>query len=116
VFSGWDDVDLDAYLADGLRTSAAGVALACSPAWEAATFRGVSHRIEAALAALDRPFALVAGEVGSTVRDEEFAVFAGHSCCLSAERVAGTTHFVALQAGDAVRAAIMRVAASRPAG
>jgi pimeloyl-ACP methyl ester carboxylesterase len=110
VFSGWDDADLDAYLGDGLRASEAGVTLACSPTWEAATFRGVSHRIEAALAGLDRPFALVAGEIGSTVRDEEFAIFAGHRRCLSAERVARTTHFVALQAGDAVRAAIDRVA------
>lgn len=112
VFSGWDDADLGAYLADGLRESENGVTLACSPAWEAATFRGISHRIEAALAALDRPFALVAGEIGSTVRDAEFAVFAGHRCCVLAERLAGTTHFVPLQAGDVVWAAIDRVAAA----
>jgi pimeloyl-ACP methyl ester carboxylesterase len=116
VFAGWDDEDLEAYLADGLRPSENGVTLACTPAWEAATFRGVSHRIEGALAALDRPFALVAGEIGSTVRDEELAIFARHNHCLLAERVAGSTHFVALQAVDAVRAAIVRVAASRPAG
>jgi pimeloyl-ACP methyl ester carboxylesterase len=112
VFGGWDDADLDAYLADGLVATENGVTLACTPAWEAATFRGVSHRIEGALAALDRPFALVAGEIGSTVREEELAVFAGHSRCFSAERVAGTTHFVALQAGELVRAAIDRVAAA----
>lgn len=110
VFQGWDDRDLDAYLAEGLRPIADGVTLACSPAWEEATFRGVSHRIEAALAGLDRPFALVAGEVGSTVRDAEFAVFAAHRACVSAERVPGTTHFVPLERGDAVRAAILRVA------
>jgi pimeloyl-ACP methyl ester carboxylesterase len=112
VFSGWDDADLEAYLADGLRAAVDGVTLACSPAWEAATFRGVSHRVETALAALDRPFALVAGEIGSTVRDEEFAIFAAHPRCLGAERLAGTTHFVALQRGDAVRAAVTRVADS----
>ena len=112
VFSGWDDADLDAYLAEGLCATAGGVTLACTPAWEAATFRGVSHRIEAALAALDRPFALVAGDIGSTVRDEEFASFAAHRCCLGAERLSGTTHFLPLQRGDAVRAAIARVAAA----
>jgi pimeloyl-ACP methyl ester carboxylesterase len=112
VFGGWDDADLDAYLADGLVATENGVTLACTPAWEAATFRGVSHRIEGALAALDRPFALVAGEIGSTVRAEEFSAFAGHRRCVSAERVAGTTHFVPLQAGDVVRAAIDRVAAA----
>jgi pimeloyl-ACP methyl ester carboxylesterase len=116
VFSGWADADLDAYLADGVVGGDAGVRLACTPTWEAATFRGVSHRIEGALVALDRPFALVAGEIGSTVRDAEFAVFAGHRRCLSAERVAGTTHFVALQAGDVVRAAIDRVAAGGDVG
>lgn len=112
VFSGWGDADLDAYLADGLRATPDGVTLACTPAWEAATFRGVSHRIEAALAALDRPFALVAGDIGSTVRNEEFAIFAAHRCCLGAERLLGTTHFVPLERGDAVRAAIARVAAA----
>jgi pimeloyl-ACP methyl ester carboxylesterase len=112
VFSGWADADLDAYLADGLRIVPDGVTLACTPAWEAATFRGVSHRIEPALAALRTPFALVAGEIGSTVRDEEFALFAAHPFCIGAERLPGTTHFVPLERGDAVRAVIVRVAAA----
>ncbi len=106
VFSGWDDEDLDAYLADGLVATADGVTLACTPGWEAATFRGVSHRIEPALAALDRPFALVAGDIGSTVRDAEYALFAAHPRCISAERLPGTTHFVPLQRGDSIRDAI----------
>jgi pimeloyl-ACP methyl ester carboxylesterase len=110
VFSGWDDADLDAYLADGLVATADGVTLACTPVWEAATFRGVSHRIEPALAALDRPFALVAGDIGSTVRDAEFAIFAAHEQCVSAQRLSGTSHFVPLERGDAVRAAIVAVA------
>ena len=80
--------------------------LACAPAWEAATFRGVSHRIEAALARLQAPFALIAGAVGSTVPDAEFGVFAAHPRCVAAQRLAGTTHFVPLERGDAVRAAI----------
>jgi pimeloyl-ACP methyl ester carboxylesterase len=112
VFTGWDDADLEAYLADGLRPAVDGVTLTCTPAWEAATFRGVSHRIEAALVALDRPFALVAGEIGSTVRDAEFASFAAHRCCVSAQRLSGTTHFVPLQRGDVIRATIAHVAAA----
>ena len=112
VFRNWRDDDLEAYLADGLRDTADGVTLACTPAWEAATFRGVSHRIEAALAALDCPFALVAGETGSTVPPAEFALMAAHPRCTGAERLAGTTHFVPLECGDAVRAAIDRVAAA----
>jgi pimeloyl-ACP methyl ester carboxylesterase len=110
VFRSWSDDDLDAYLADGLLPAPDGVTLACAPAWESATFRGVSMHIEPALAALDRPFILLAGEQGSTVPDAEFAIFAAHPRCLSAERLPGTTHFVPLERGEAVRAAIVAVA------
>ncbi len=112
VFRSWADADLDAYLADGLVPSAAGVSLACTPAWEAATFRGVSHHVEAALAALAVPFALIAGEQGSTVPTDEFAIMAAHLRCVSAQRLPGTTHFVPLERGDSVRAAIDAVAAA----
>ena len=112
VFRSWSDADLDAYLADGLRPADDGVTLACAPAWEAATFRGVSDHIEGALAALTRPFALIAGETGSTVPAAEFDLFAAHPACVSAQRLAGTTHFVPLERGDAVRAAIVAVAGS----
>lgn len=110
VFRGWRDEDLDAYLAGGLVDIEDGVALACAPAWESATFRSVSPRVEQVLAGLDIPFALIAGEQGSTVRDAEFAAFAAHPRCLSAERLAGTSHFVPLERCDAVRTAIATVA------
>ncbi|KPF66332.1 hypothetical protein IP88_12945 [alpha proteobacterium AAP81b] len=112
VFASWADADLDAYLDGGLVSDGDGVALACAPAWEGATFAAVSANIEPALQQLACPFALVAGETGSTVRDAEFAAFAGHSRSLGATRVAGTTHFVPLEAPDVVRAAIERVAAA----
>lgn len=112
VFRSWSDADLDAYLTDGLLPTADGVTLACPPAWESATFRGVSHHIEAALAKLDKSFALIAGEIGSTVPPAEFAIFAGHPRCISAQRLPGTTHFVPLERGDAVRAAILAVSQS----
>ena len=107
VFRSWSHADLDAYLADGLLPAAGGVTLACSPAWEAATFRGVAHRIEPVLDSLARPFSLIAGETGSTVPPAEFAIFAAHPRCVSAQRLAGTTHFVPLERGDEVRAAIV---------
>lgn len=121
VFANWSDADLDAYLADGLRATAdgvrdgdtpKGVTLACSPAWEAAIFRGVSPRFEASLARLDRPFAVLAAEIGSTMQASELALIAAHRRCVSARRVAETTHFLPLEAGDAVRAAIDLVAAA----
>ncbi len=116
VFATWSDADLDAYLDGGLRATATGVELACAPLFEAATFRGVTHAVESALGALDCPFALIAGETGSTVPHTEFAAFAAHRRCLSAERLPGTSHFVPLERGDAVRAAIDRIAAAAAAG
>jgi len=112
VFASWSDADMDAYLDDGLRATADGVTLACSPLWEAATFRGVSPHVEAALASIDRPFALLVGEIGSTVMPAELAAMAAHPRCLSAKRLPGTTHFLPLERGDAVRAAVDLVAAA----
>ena len=113
VFRTWSDADLDAYLADGIVAAPGGVTLACAPAWEAATFRGVTLHFETALAALACPFALLAGETGSTVHAPEFEVIAGNSHCIGAERMPGTTHFLPLERGEAVRAAIDKVAAAR---
>lgn len=116
VFRTWADEDLDAYIAGGMIDTAEGAELACAPAWESATFRSVSPQIEPALAALQCPFILLAGEHGSTVRDAELAAFAANSACLRAERVAGTTHFLPLERPDLVRQAIRDVssAASAP--
>lgn len=115
VFGSWADADLDAYLDGGLVDTADGVALACAPTWEAATFRAVTPRIEAALAALDRPFRLLAGEAGSTVRDADLARFGAHPRCLGAARLAGTSHFVPLEQPEAVRDAIAQVAVAAAA-
>ena len=112
VFASWSDADLDAYLEDGLRATADGVTLACSPLWEAASFRGVSQRVEQALMGLDLPFAVVAGEIGSTVPPAEFTIMAAHPRCVSAQRLAGTTHFLPLERGETIRAAIDLVAAA----
>jgi pimeloyl-ACP methyl ester carboxylesterase len=112
VFRTWSDADLDAYLDGGLIETADGVELACAPAYEAATFRAVSPRIEPALAQIICPFVLLAGEQGSTVRDEELAAFAAHPSCLQAARVPGTTHFLPLERPDLVRAAIGTVSSS----
>lgn len=113
LFRTWVDADLDAYLAGGLRAlPAGGVRLGCTPDFEAATFRSVSTEVEAVLQSLQCPFALVAGEQGSTVQDADRAAIASLPHCLSAARVPGTTHFVPLEAPAAIRDAVVRVAAA----
>ncbi len=109
VFRTWPDADLKAYLDGGLIDAGDEVALACAPAFEAATFRAVSPRIEPALAAIRCPFILLAGEHGSTVRDAELAAFAAHPACVAARRLPGTSHFLPLEQPDAVRAAIGQI-------
>ncbi|WP_310497769.1 alpha/beta hydrolase [Sandarakinorhabdus sp.] len=109
VFARWTDEDLDAYLDGGMIDTADGAALACTPAFESATFRAVSPHVESALAAVAAPLALLAGEHGSTVRDAELAVFAAHPHCRMAHRLPGTSHFLPLEEPDAVRAAIIAV-------
>ncbi len=107
VFAQFSDADLEAYVEGGFRDEEDGVRLACSPEAEALSFQGVSLDVEGLLAALDRPFVLLAGEMGSTVPDSEFAAFAAHAFCRQAARVPGTGHFLPLQAPDIVRAAIL---------
>lgn len=115
VFKSWGDADLDAYLAGGLVDTAEGVQLACTPAFESATFRAVSPNVEPALARLQCQFILLAGEHGSTVRDAELAAFAAHPHCLEARRLPGTSHFLPLEQPGAVNAAIRRVSSSSAA-
>jgi pimeloyl-ACP methyl ester carboxylesterase len=112
VFATWSDADLDAYLDGGLIDTDEGAELACAPAFESATFRAVSPNVEPALARLTRPFVLLAGEEGSTVRDPEMAVFAAHAMCLRAERLPGTTHFLPLERPDQVRDAVRQISAA----
>ncbi len=115
VFRTWSDADLDAYLDGGLIETADGVELACAPAFESATFRAVSPHVELALADVRCPFILLAGDVGSTVRDAEMAVFAGHPRCVRATRLPGTTHFLPLERPDAVRAAVDAISSASAA-
>ncbi len=115
VFRTWSEADLDAYLDGGLLETDEGVELACTPAFESATFRAVSPNVEPALAQVRCPFVLLAGEHGSTVRDPELAVFGAHNQCLSSERIPGTSHFLPLECPEQVRAAIERVTAASSA-
>jgi pimeloyl-ACP methyl ester carboxylesterase len=102
VFSGWPDRALDDYLSGGLLPDGDGVRLACTPAWEASSFRGVSTSFEASLAAIDIPFTLVAATEGSTVPPEEEALIRRHPRA-RVTRIAGTGHFLPVTHPEAVR-------------
>lgn len=107
VFKQFSDADLDAYVEGGFVPTDGEVRLACLPETESMTYRGVRLDVENLLERLEKPFVLLAGETGSTVPDAEFGVFAAHPCCRKAERVAGTGHFLPLQAPGTVRDAVL---------
>ncbi|MFN3370467.1 MAG: alpha/beta fold hydrolase [Sphingomonadaceae bacterium] len=103
VVAGWSEEELGASLGGGLRPEGEGVRLACAPAWEAATFRGVSTTLEASFRAARLPFALLMAGEGSTVPPaEEAAVRAMHPSA-PIRRFPGTGHFLPVTHADLVR-------------
>ncbi len=104
VFAGWPDAALDAYISGGLHDAAdGGVSLACTPAWEAATFRGISTTAQDSFRAARLPFAVLAAEHDSTVRAAEEAVIRALHPEAPFYRVPGSGHFLPVTHPDAVR-------------
>jgi pimeloyl-ACP methyl ester carboxylesterase len=109
VFRGWPDSALEDYLAGALLPGPEGVRLACTPAWEATSFRGASTTFTQSLARADFPFTLVAAGEGSTVpaADEALARSNPHA---RVHRLAGTGHFLPVTHPDLVRPYIAALA------
>lgn len=107
VFTNFSEEDLAAYVDGGFAPDDHGLRLRCTPHWEAATFNGVMEDIDRWPGALTRPFALLAGDTGSTVPDETLARYAAHPLCREAGRLAGTDHFLPLQVPEKVRASLL---------
>jgi pimeloyl-ACP methyl ester carboxylesterase len=107
VFRGWPDSALAAYTDCGMRDRPDGdVELACSPAWEAATFRAVTNDVEAAVRALRCPLTLLHGTLGSTVVHGDADAIAARPGT-RVERIEGAGHFLPLQHSGRVREAIL---------
>ncbi len=102
VFRGWPDDALDDYLDGGLLPDCAGVRLACTPGWEATSFRGVSTSFLGSLARADFPFTLLAAGEGSTVPESaEAQIRANPNATL--RRFPGTGHFLPVTHPELVR-------------
>lgn len=104
VFRGWPDAVLDDYLEGGLLPDGDGdgVRLACSPAWDATSFRGASTTFSDNLARAAFPFTLLAASDGSTVpTTEEHRILANPNAHF--RRFPGTGHFLPVTHPDLVR-------------
>jgi len=109
VFAGWPDAALDAYLDGGLLADDGGVRLACSPGWEATSFRGVSTSFEASVRACSFPFTMLCAAENSTVpADDEAAIRTLHPGAII-RRFAGTGHFLPVTHPDLVRPYLARM-------
>ncbi len=110
VFASWRDSDLDGYLFNAVRDRADGqVELACTPAWEAATFAAVSNRLEAAIDGWAGPLTLLHATVASTVMPVDAATIAARPDT-TARCFAGADHFLPLAEPAAMADAILALA------
>ena len=105
AFATWPDETLLDYLQDGLRALPDGTfTLACAPEWEAANF---------AAARISNPMAGFAAAEVQILKAEKGSVcfVSGNEPALAGvdvRTVAGTTHFLPMERGDLVRAAISK--------
>ncbi len=103
VFADWPDSALDAYLEGGLLQDAEGVHLACSPGWEATSFRGAPTSFEASMRACRLPFVMLCAGNGSTVSAEDEAVIRTLHPEATVVRFPETGHFLPITHPDLVR-------------
>ena len=101
VFRGWRDRDLDAYVAGGMRDTDTGAELACTPAWESATFNAVTAALGAAVAAWHGPLTLLHGTAFSTVTQADADTIAKTGA--TGQRNDGPSHFLPLSHTDLPR-------------
>lgn len=102
VFRGWPDDTLEDYLEGGLLPDGDAVRLACTPGWEATSFRGVSTTFPDSLARADFPVTLLAAGEGSTVPDSEEPRILSNPR-VQFRRFPGTGHFLPVTHPDLVR-------------
>ena len=104
AFTTWPAPWIEAYVAGGAVDDAeGGVALACAPAWEAATFAATPYDSWAALAALQVPVAILYGGRSTTFsRRSERAALRRQPGAL-VERIDRATHFLPMERPDEAR-------------
>ncbi len=110
AFKTWSDVQLADYVAAGFRAKAdGGVELACTPAWEAASFAGQAHDPWRALSRIKSPVTVFRAERGSTLRASPEALKRTNRRVLLTT-VPGTSHFLPMERPDLVREALLDAA------
>ncbi|MBI1366916.1 MAG: alpha/beta fold hydrolase [Alphaproteobacteria bacterium] len=114
LFRRWAPGVLDDYLEDGLAPAAeGGVALACAPAWEAATFAAFAHDFWGAIAAAPAPVSVL-GAVDPTTTLFGRAPARLKRLGAEIQFAAGSTHLLPFEAPDAAAAFLARAPRQPP--
>ncbi|MES1204048.1 MAG: alpha/beta hydrolase [Pseudomonadota bacterium] len=106
VFRNFPAESLVDYVADGVLDDKTGVHLACSPAYEAATFAAQRHNPWAAIRRAPGPMVLLRAEHGSTMSPAAAHKFAALRPDARIATVEGASHMLPIERADRARAAI----------
>lgn len=107
AFRTWSEAQLADYVAAGFRDLPGGeVTLACTPAWEASSYRMHAYDPWAALAASRCPIHILRAETGTTAWLDARLRDLTADGRVKVETVAGTSHFLPMERPDLVRAAL----------
>lgn len=106
VFAAFTPEVLRDYLGDGLRPASAGMELACSPAFEAATFAAQGHAPFAALKRVRAPIRALRAAHGSTFLQRSVNILAARQPDLRVETLPGTSHMLPMEQPKSVRAVL----------
>jgi pimeloyl-ACP methyl ester carboxylesterase len=111
AFATWPEAALRDYLHGGLISTGNGteVRLACTPAWEAETFRNTPIGIARLARQVHCPITILIGENG-TANEREVSTIERLHRSTRVVRVPGASHFLPMERPDTVREEIERIA------
>ena len=110
AFRTWQTETIADYLRGGLITDPASgqVKLACTPAWEAETFRSTPYGLARLIRRINCQVTLIYGTVGSTCRESEARIF--QRAGAHVVKADGASHFLPMEYPDLVQHEIERLA------
>ena len=111
AFRSWTPQQLADYVEAGFREADEGVTLACTPAWEASSFRLHNYDPFAAFRDSRCPIRVLQAEHASTARFEGHEAELAANPRISIEMLPGTTHFLPMERPERVRETLAALAA-----
>jgi pimeloyl-ACP methyl ester carboxylesterase len=110
IFKSWPDTMVEDYLRGGLNPLPDGTwSLACSPKWEAESFRETPMNISRFASSIRCPITIVYGTINSTSFDGEINAIVRARPDTRVVRIEGASHFLPMERPEIVRGEIERM-------